>query len=80
MFTDFVNLDDVGVLHPGQDLAFFSKALEALPHDPGTGQNHFEGDQTSRSILASRKDCPHAALAYLFNDFVVADPRPCQVQ
>src|SRR5262249_53324106 len=63
LFTDFMDLDNVGVLQVSERLALATEAVQVLRTGVGTGHDHLEGNQPLEPNLAGLVDDPHTAPA-----------------
>ena len=68
-----VDLDDVGMLHPGDDLGLDAESPELLGVDVEVAPDHLEGDRSLERPLEGLVDDPHAATAEQPKDFVAGD-------
>ena len=75
MLADVVDLDDVGVLEPGDGLGLGQEADGGLGAGVRAGQDHLQGDGAVEPDLAGLVDDPHAAAAQLALDLVAGDGR-----
>src|SRR5579871_3999208 len=73
--TDFVNLNDVGMLKPGDCLRFDPEACEAFRLGVCSCQDHFERDNAIEPELAGTVNNPHTAAAENFQDLVAGYAR-----
>jgi hypothetical protein len=62
-FADVVDLDDVGVVEPGNRLSLPAKTGQVVGTGVGAGENHLECYEAVESLLACLVDDAHAAPA-----------------
>ena len=67
------DLDDVGVLEPGDRLGLGEEAGGGLGRGVGAGQDHLQGAGAVEPDLAGLVDDAHAAAAQLAQDLVAGD-------
>ena len=70
LFADFVDLDDVRMLEPGDRLGFDIEAGQLMIARMGAGQHHLERDEAVEPALTCLVNDAHAAPAQLAEDFV----------
>ena len=73
MLADVVDLDDVGVLEPGDGLGLGEEAGGGLGAGVRAGQDHLQGDGAVEPDLAGLVDDAHAAAAQLAQDLVAGE-------
>ena len=73
--ADRVNLHDVRVAQPGDDLRLGQKPFDRFGPGILAGQDHLEGDQAVQAELARLVDDAHPAPAKLLQDLVTGHPR-----
>jgi hypothetical protein len=73
VFTDLINLNDVGVPQPRHRLGFPAEARPLVAVGEGSADEHFQGDDALQLQVAGPVDDPHAAAADFLEDFILID-------
>jgi hypothetical protein len=76
VLAHLVNLDDVGVLQPGDRLGFPTEACQLVGAGVGPGTQDLQRHHPVQGELPGTVDGAHAALADLLQDLVTRDHRP----
>lgn len=72
LFAHFVDGGDVGMLQVGSGDGLLLEAFDETSIGGEMGQHHLQGDGTLKGGINGFVDDGHSALAYLANDFILA--------
>src|SRR5581483_3581719 len=76
VFTNFVDLDNVGMLQTGDSFSLAAKTLDDLAAGMAAGENHLERHQAIEAELPRLVDHAHAAAAQFLENLVTRDDAP----